>query len=42
VLHEGRYTIAGALAGDAVFRRATFDGLEVPLERLWAGVDEMG
>ncbi|HEX9731922.1 MAG TPA: Uma2 family endonuclease [Thermoanaerobaculia bacterium] len=35
VLREGVYGIVEALEGDAVFRPAGFDGLEIPLARLW-------
>jgi Uma2 family endonuclease len=35
-LAQGHYTIAEALEGDAVFRPPSFEGLEIPLARLWA------
>lgn len=35
VLREGVYSILEAFAGDAVFRPAEFEGLEIPLARLW-------
>jgi Uma2 family endonuclease len=41
VLEHGRYLIADALEGDAVLRPASFEGLELPLSRLWAAVDEL-
>jgi Uma2 family endonuclease len=36
VLEGGRYAIAEALEGDDVFRPSSFEGLEIPLARLWA------
>jgi Uma2 family endonuclease len=39
VLAAGRYTIADALAGRRVFRPESFEGLEIPLARLWKAVD---
>jgi len=36
VLEGGHYAIAEALEGDAVFRPASFEELEIPLARLWA------
>ena len=42
VLDGGRYAIADALDGDAVLRPATFDGLEIPLAKLWAAVEALG
>ncbi|HTR97878.1 MAG TPA: Uma2 family endonuclease [Candidatus Acidoferrales bacterium] len=35
VLREGVYAIVESLAGDDAFRPASFDGLEIPLARLW-------
>ena len=35
VLREGTYSIVEALEGDAVFRPAGFDGLEIDLRSLW-------
>lgn len=32
---KGGYHLAAALAGDATFRPARFDGLEIPLAELW-------
>jgi Uma2 family endonuclease len=40
VLESGRYAIAEALEGDAVFRPPSFDGLEIPLAVLWKATDE--
>jgi Uma2 family endonuclease len=40
VLDAGRFAIADALEGGAVFRPESFDGLEIPLSRLWKAVDE--
>ena len=40
VLRDGRYTIADSLAGRRVFRPESFEGLEIPLSRLWKAVDE--
>jgi Uma2 family endonuclease len=40
VLRDGSYAIATSLAGSkATFRPETFDGLEIPLERLWGPDD---
>jgi Uma2 family endonuclease len=39
-LDRGRYAIADALEGDAVFRPASFEGLEIPLSKLWAALEE--
>ena len=36
VLWRGQYAIADALSDDDVFRPPTFEGLEIPLEDLWA------
>ena len=41
MLDNGRYLIADALDGDEVFRPATFEGLEIPLSKLWAAVEEL-
>jgi Uma2 family endonuclease len=35
-LVEGRYVVAAALEGDAVFKPARSPGLEIPLARLWS------
>jgi hypothetical protein len=35
VLREGSYVIAASLDGDEVFRPASFEGMEVPLAKLW-------
>ena len=35
VLADGRYSIADALEGEAIFRPASFEGLELPLAKLW-------
>ncbi|HEY3817661.1 MAG TPA: Uma2 family endonuclease [Polyangiaceae bacterium] len=35
VLRDGAYTIAASLADDETFRPASFDGLEIPLAKLW-------
>jgi Uma2 family endonuclease len=35
VLRDGVYAIVESLAGDEVFRPASFEGLEIPLARLW-------
>lgn len=44
VFDRGRYAISAALEGDAVFRPAEFEGLEIPLARLWTlpGAEETG
>jgi Uma2 family endonuclease len=34
-LREGTYAILASLEGEEVFRPATFEGLEVPLAKLW-------
>jgi Uma2 family endonuclease len=39
VLERGRYLIADALAGNRVFRPASFDGLEIPLSKLWKALE---
>jgi Uma2 family endonuclease len=36
VLRGGDYAVAEAPSGDAVFRPDGFDGLEIPLARLWS------
>ena len=36
VLREGTYAIAASLAEDETFRPESFDGLEIPLSKLWA------
>ena len=41
MLENGRYLITEALEGDEVFRPASFEGLEIPLAKLWAAVDEL-
>lgn len=40
VLREGVYSIVEALEGDALFRPDSFEGLEVPLARLWEVASE--
>lgn len=35
-LRDGVYSIVESLGGDDVFRPASFEGLEIPLARLWA------
>jgi Uma2 family endonuclease len=35
VLREGAYVIAAALADDETFHPSTFEGLEIPLAKLW-------
>jgi Uma2 family endonuclease len=40
VLDGGRYVIADALEGDVVFRPASFEGLAIPLARLWTAGDD--
>jgi Uma2 family endonuclease len=41
VLHDGKYTIADAVDDDdIVFAPASFEGLEIPLAKLWAILDE--
>ncbi len=42
VLRDGRFTIAEALAEDAVFRPESFPGLEIPLAELWTLPGEAG
>ena len=39
VLETGRYAIAEALEGNAIFRPTSFDGLEVPLAKLWKALE---
>jgi Uma2 family endonuclease len=39
VLEGEHYLIAEALEGDEVLRPPSFEGLELPLARLWAAVD---
>jgi Uma2 family endonuclease len=39
VLEAGRYVIAEALEGDSVFRPASFEGLVIPLARLWEAAE---
>ena len=41
MLHGGRYTIEDALGGNRVFRPASFEGLDVPLAKLWKAVDDV-
>lgn len=41
VLENGRYLIADALEGDEVCRPASFEGLEIPLSKLWAAIEEL-
>ena len=36
VLRDGMYTIAASLAEEETFRPASFEGLEIPLAKLWA------
>lgn len=36
VLRDGVYAIVETLGGDDVFRPASFEGLEIPLAKLWA------
>ncbi len=36
VLQAGSYVIATSLAADEVFRPESFEGLEIPLAKLWA------
>jgi Uma2 family endonuclease len=40
VLRRGHYLIADSLAGGAVFRPSSFDGLEIPLAELWEAAAE--
>ena len=35
VLRDGAYVIAASLAGDETFRPASFEGLTIPLAKLW-------
>ena len=35
VLRDGAYVIAASLAEDEIFRPESFDGLEIPLSKLW-------
>ena len=35
VLHDGNYVIADSLAEDETFRPDSFEGLEIPLPKLW-------
>ncbi len=37
MLREDAFVIASSLADDEVLRAETFEGLEVPLGRLWGG-----
>jgi Uma2 family endonuclease len=37
LLRDGAYVIASALADDELFRPETFEGLEIPLAKLWQG-----
>ncbi len=39
VLVAGRYSFAEGLAGPELFRPESFDGLEIPLARLWKAVE---
>jgi hypothetical protein len=32
---NGQYRVSDAVAGDAIFRPASFEGLEIPLVRSW-------
>ena len=36
VLRDGEYAAAEAPSGDKVFRPEGFEGLEIPLARLWS------
>jgi Uma2 family endonuclease len=36
VLRDGAYVIAASLEGDATLRPESFEGLEIPLAKLWA------
>ena len=40
VLRKDHYLIADSLAGDALFRPASFEGLEIPLAELWEAAAE--
>jgi Uma2 family endonuclease len=40
VLNGDRYIIADAIDGDVVVRPPSFEGLELPLAKLWAALDE--
>jgi Uma2 family endonuclease len=35
VLREGKYSIVASLADDETFRPESFEGLAIPLSRLW-------
>jgi Uma2 family endonuclease len=35
VLRDGGYLIAASLEGDETFRPESFDGMEIPLEKVW-------
>jgi len=35
VLREGTYGIATSLTDDETFRPESFDGMEIPLSKLW-------
>ena len=35
VLHDGSYVIVDSLADDEILRPASFEGLEIPLAKLW-------
>jgi Uma2 family endonuclease len=35
VLHDGTYVIAASLEGEEIFRPETFEGLEIPLAKIW-------
>jgi Uma2 family endonuclease len=35
LLREGAYVIAGSFADSETFRAESFDGLEIPLAKLW-------
>jgi Uma2 family endonuclease len=39
VLHDGVYVIAASLADDETFRPESFEGLEIPLAKLWGEGD---
>ena len=36
VLHDGTYVIAASLEGEETFRPETFEGLEIPLAKIWS------
>jgi Uma2 family endonuclease len=42
VLTGDRYVIADAVDGDVIVRPPSFDGLELPLAKLWAAYEELG